>query len=106
MFKIMPKGKRKGARKGGGSQPPSDEEYDTADNWSTASVLSEDPSIPEEDVGENGEVDDSATEIFEDKLKDCIDGLSQKSAQGRKNCLDGLIRALSKKYIYEFLMER
>jgi hypothetical protein len=23
------------------SQPPSDEEYDTGDNWSTASVLSE-----------------------------------------------------------------
>lgn len=103
----MPKGKKKGARKGGGSQPPSDEEYDTADNWSTASVLSEDTSIPEEEVGENGEVDDtSAIENFEDKLKDCIDGLSQKSAQGRKNCLDGLIRALSKKYIYDFLIER
>ena len=24
------------------SQPPSEEEYDTGDNWSTASVLSED----------------------------------------------------------------
>ena len=43
-----------GSRKSrsGDSRPASDEEYDTADNWSTASVISEDPdqsgSIPEE----------------------------------------------------------
>lgn len=31
------------------SLPPSDEEYDTGDNWSTASVLSEDISSISED---------------------------------------------------------
>ena len=31
------------------SQPPSDEEYDTGDNWSTASVLSDDFSSLSED---------------------------------------------------------
>lgn len=31
------------------SQPPSDEDYDTGDNWSTASVLSEDVSSVSDD---------------------------------------------------------
>ncbi|WAR25343.1 IFRD1-like protein [Mya arenaria] len=67
---------------------PSDEEYDTADNWSTASVLSEDQtdSIPEEDK-DGEEVDESG-------------------AQGRKNCLEGLIKAFSKKYLFDFLADR
>ena len=39
-----------GGRKSADSRAPSDEEYDTGDNWSTASVLSEDQtdSIPED----------------------------------------------------------
>ncbi|OWF41558.1 interferon-related developmental regulator 1-like [Mizuhopecten yessoensis] len=98
----MPKGKKKGG-KGRVSQPPSDEEYDTADNVSTASVLSEEHnSIPEED----GVDEASAQENFEDKLKECIEGILQKSAQGRKLCLEGLIKALSKKCISEFLHNR
>ncbi|KAL3853256.1 hypothetical protein ACJMK2_016811 [Sinanodonta woodiana] len=101
----MPKGKKKGGRKAD-SRPPSDEEYDTGDNLSTTSVLSDDQSgsIPEEGADEVDE--DSAQEQFEEKLKDCIDGLSQKSAQGRKTCLEGIIKAFSKKYLYEFLQDR
>lgn len=102
----MPKGgKKKGGKKVVASQPPSDEENDTGDNWSTASVLSEDFSSVSED-GEVGVDETSAQESFEDRLKDCIEGLSQKSAQGRKNCLEGMTKALSKQYIYEFLADR
>lgn len=28
------------------------------------------------------------------------------SAQGRKNCLDGIIKAFSKKYLFDFLADR
>lgn len=104
----MPKGRKKGGRRSAESRAPSDEEYETADNWSTASVLSDDQSgsIPEEER-ENEDVDEtSAQENFEDKLKDAIDGLTQKSAQGRKNCLDAIIKAFSKKYLFEFLQDR
>ncbi|XP_052781805.1 interferon-related developmental regulator 2-like isoform X1 [Mya arenaria] len=106
----MPKNRRKagGRRSAEARSLPSDEEYDTADNWSTASVLSEDQtdSIPEEDK-DGEEVDESGSqEHFEDKLKDAIEGLSQKSAQGRKNCLEGLIKAFSKKYLFDFLADR
>ena len=87
------------------SQPPSDEEYDTGDNWSTASVLSEDVSSVSED-GETGPDETSVQDNFEDKLRDCIEGLSQKSAQGRKSCIEGMTKALSKKYIYDFLIDR
>ena len=53
------------------------------------------------------EVDEiSAQELMEDKLKDVIDGLSQKSAKGRVECLKSLESALSKKYIYEFVTDR
>lgn len=38
-----------GGKKVVASLPPSDEEYDTGDNWSTASVLSEDISSISED---------------------------------------------------------
>lgn len=110
----MPKGKRKGGRKSSDrkstdSRPASEEEYDTADNWSTASVISEDPSgsLPEEDEVEEASVDEtSAQEEFEEKLKDCVEGLTQKSAQGRKSCLEYMIKCLSKKYLYDFLIDR
>lgn len=106
----MPKGgKKKASKKVLNSQPPSDEEYDTGDNYSTASVLSEDLSGVSEDgeIGGGGGSDEiSAQENLEDKLKDGLEGLSQKSAQGRKSCIEGISKALSKKYIYEFLTDR
>ncbi|KAL4226633.1 Interferon-related developmental regulator 1 [Mactra antiquata] len=104
----MPKGRKKGGRKSAESRAPSDEEYDTADNWSTASVLSDDlsGSIPEDERENEDNEESNAQENFEDKLKDAIDGITQKSAQGRKNCLDAIIKAFSKKYLYEFLQDR
>ncbi|VDI49615.1 Hypothetical predicted protein [Mytilus galloprovincialis] len=102
----MPKGgKKKGGKKVVASLPPSDEEYDTGDNWSTASVLSEDISSISED-GENGADDTTVVENFEDKLKDCIEGISQKSGKGRISCIETMAKLLSKKYVYDFLSYR
>jgi hypothetical protein len=71
------------------------------------------------------EVDEfSVVDNFEDKLKDVIDGLTQKrcqfifcadsvvhfillcSAKGRTDCLKSLQAALSKKFICDFVYER
>lgn len=103
----MPKGKRKGGRKSTESRHTSDEEIEAADNWSTASVLSEDMSgsIPEEE-GTEGVDESSAQDNFEDKLKDAIEGLTQKSAGGRKTCMQSVINALSNKCLYDFLLDR
>ncbi|KAK6176757.1 hypothetical protein SNE40_014996 [Patella caerulea] len=87
------------------SRPPTDDEYDTADNISTVSALSDDTGSTPDSVGD--EVDETSTqELFEDKLKEYIEGTTQKSAQGRKNCLDEIKKALSKCYLYDFLMDR
>lgn len=107
----MPKGRKKGAggkkhKNADNHQKVSDEEYDTPDNASVTSSTSDAFSFAGEAVG-NDEVDEnSAQENFEDKLKESIDGLTQKSAQGRKDCMKVLISAMSKKYIYDFLIDR
>ncbi|KAK3101194.1 hypothetical protein FSP39_001662 [Pinctada imbricata] len=95
-----------GKKQGVESHPPSDEE--AVENWSTASILSEDPSLDSvtEEGADGGPDETTAQENFEDKLKECIEGVLQKSAQGRKVAIDGICKALSKKYVYEFLLDR
>ncbi len=64
-------------RRGTDSRQPSDEEYDTADNASVISSQSDTVSVAAEGGGD--EVDELANqEEFEDQLKDCIDGITQK----------------------------
>ncbi|CAE1300164.1 unnamed protein product [Acanthosepion pharaonis] len=103
----MPKGKRKGIRRGTSSRPSSDDEMDTPDNQSVISSISDDgyfQPIAEED-GDSGEVDESANQQnFEDGIRECIDGLCEKSQQTRINSLTLLSKTLSMKYIYDFLM--
>jgi len=99
------KGKQKvSGRRGGDSRQPSDEEYDTGDNASEVSGVSDIQSLAPDGSEEVEEV--SAQEVMEDKLKDVIDGLSQKSVKGRIECLKSLESAFSKKYIYEFVTDR
>ncbi|KAK7102246.1 interferon-related developmental regulator 1-like isoform X2 [Littorina saxatilis] len=109
----MPKNnKKRGAQKKGagaaGSRPPTDDENSTGDNWSTASVLSDNSSIC--DLGSGPEVeeveDNSEQESFEDRLCECIEGLLSKSGPQRKKFLDGLKQALCKKYLVDFLEKR
>lgn len=109
----MPKGnKKRGAQKKGAAQPashpPTDDEVSNPDNWSTASVLSEDSSCyGSGSVGEELEAEDNTEqENFEDKLSECIDGLSSKSGPQRKKFLEGLKSAFCKKYAAEFLEKR
>ncbi|KAL5014849.1 hypothetical protein ScPMuIL_009119 [Solemya velum] len=106
----MPKGKKKAGRKCRGvdnSQPTTDEDYDTADNLSTVSGLSEDRGSFPEEGNADGEVEETtAQEDFEDKLAESIDGTSQKSAQGRKSCLDIIQKSFARKYLIDFLSNR
>ncbi|CAH1782610.1 unnamed protein product [Owenia fusiformis] len=114
----MPRGKKKtkgaGGKHNGGSREASD--VDTPDNMSVVSNLSDAGSfaadleavgIVSPPIQENGEVDESSSqEDFEEKLKDCIDGCTQKSAKGRTTCLTGLAQASKKKYLYDFFVDR
>lgn len=107
----MPKGKRKGFKRGTGSRPSSDDEMDTPDNQSVISSISDDgyfQPIAEEGTafdGDSAEVDEStAQQNFEDGLRESIDGLCEKSHQTRINSLTLLSKTLSMKYIYDFLM--
>lgn len=110
----MPKGKRR-SKAGGASRsgrceaslaPSSSDEESNAD---TASVLS---CASESRCGSDGTVGDPEAEEpvlhddFEDKLKEAIDGASQKSAKGRLSCLEAIRKAFSTKYLYDFLMDR
>lgn len=83
-----------------GSLHTSDE--DSLDNVSVLSNYSENKSV--EDCGEDGE--ELAQDQVEDKLIDILDGLNQKSSQGRTNCIQSLCKALIKKYVPNFVKER
>lgn len=107
----MPKGKKK--YKSGHQHSKLDsnilasEEESIADNCSVISNVSElklgsdDDTLVDPDTEEGTIIDH-----FEDKLKDAIDGTTQKSAKARQNCLEAIRTALSKKYIFDFIIER
>ncbi|KAJ3642161.1 hypothetical protein Zmor_024970 [Zophobas morio] len=99
----MPKGKRKGKSDRGrfdGSLHTSDDDSFN-DNNSVISNYSENKSVEE---GEDNE--EYVQEQFEDKLIEMLDGLNQKSSQGRINCIQTLRKALIKKYVPNFVRER
>lgn len=118
----MPKGRRKtrGTRStkdqvspGGAGVMLDDDDVDSIDNCSIISNISEatNRSLDEgfSDQTDTDGVTDTGTvcvEDFYEKLKDCIDGLSEKSASGRTNCLKSIITALSKRFLYDFLVDR
>lgn len=115
----MPKGKRRergGRSAGGGSGrraaeasplSPSDDDFDCNETMSVVSNCSDMQTAQLTDGSEDQEVDETtAQDNFEDKLKSCIEGTSQKSAKGRVESLVALRAALSKQYIYDFVSER
>lgn len=60
-----------------------------------------------DDANDNNEVDEiSQQEAFEEKLKDAIDGLTQKSAKGRVSCFHGVEKIFALKYTPEFVEDR
>ncbi|CAL7942596.1 unnamed protein product [Xylocopa violacea] len=59
-----------------------------------------------DEVNDN-EVDEFAQqEAFEEKLKEAVDGLTQKSAKGRTICFNGIGRIFALKYVPDFVEDR
>lgn len=109
----MPKGKRRDPRSHAGRRgadstvQSSEDEVDANEAFSVASNCSETTGAVATDGSEDQEVDDSAAQDnFEDKLKEAIEGTSEKSAKVRVDSLVSLRRGLAAKYLYEFVSER
>ncbi|KAL1472000.1 hypothetical protein MTO96_023310 [Rhipicephalus appendiculatus] len=110
----MPKGKKKsksggtlrGSRLEAGLAPSSSDDESNADTASVLSCASESRCGSEGTVGEADVEDAVLHDDFEDKLKEAIEGTSQKSAKGRLSCLEAIRKALSNRYLYDFLIER
>ncbi|KAH0550036.1 interferon-related developmental regulator 1 isoform X2 [Cotesia glomerata] len=101
----------KGGKKGKGYRHHGKHAEVVSDDESSndaASIISEQSEIVAEDAAnDNNEVDElSQHELFEEKLKEAIDGLSQKSAKGRTSCFMGVERIFSLKYIPYFIEDR
>lgn len=52
------------------------------------------------------EVDDVAQEQLEEKLSELLDGVTQKSSQGRINCFQSLSNAFIKKCMPSYIKDR
>lgn len=76
------------------------------DACSIASGQSDNRSVLE-DLTDNVEIDEvTQQEAFEEKLKEAIDGLTQKSAKGRVLCFHGVEKIFAAKYVPEFVEDR
>ncbi|KAK5863291.1 hypothetical protein PBY51_000330 [Eleginops maclovinus] len=104
------KGKRGSSKPGmkngvKGESGASDDEL-TSDILSHCSSASESTSVVEEGTG-GEQVDElTAQEETEDKLKQCIDNLMDKSSKTRLAGLESLRQAFSSRVLYDFLTER
>ncbi|XP_015586439.1 interferon-related developmental regulator 2 [Cephus cinctus] len=101
------KGGRRGKSGHGGKRAEltSDEDSINNDACSITSGQSDNRSVLD-DVNDN-EIDEIAQqEAFEEKLKEAIDGLTQKSAKGRTLCFNGIEKIFAIKYIPDFVEDR
>lgn len=73
------------------------------DNISVTSSYSEVRS-GEENTDEVDEI--SQQEAFEEKLSEALDGLTQKSAQGRTSCFEAVNKAFVKKFVPDYVYDR
>ncbi|KAM9855411.1 interferon-related developmental regulator 2 isoform 1-T1 [Aulostomus maculatus] len=105
-LQLSAKASLKGAKNGvKGESGASDDEL-TSDVLSHYSSASEGTSVLDENTG-GEQVDElTAQEETEDKLKQCIDNLMDKSAKTRLAALESLRQAFSSKVLYDFLTER
>lgn len=99
------KGGRRGKCGGKRAEFTSDEDSVNNDACSETSGQSDNRSMLE-DANDN-EVDELAQqEAFEEKLKEAIDGLTQKSAKGRTICFNGIEKIFAIRYIPDFVEDR
>ncbi|VEN58003.1 unnamed protein product, partial [Callosobruchus maculatus] len=85
---------------GGGSLNSSEDESYILDNASVASNFSDTTAEDPDDAAA------LADDQLEEKLSELIDGMAQKSSQGRVNCQEQLVKAFVKKYMPMFIKER
>ncbi|XP_076340105.1 interferon-related developmental regulator 1-like [Tachypleus tridentatus] len=99
-------GYRTSALKLDSSALPESEEESNFDNASIITIVSE-SHFDSEDGTWADEVEETAlSDDFEEKLKEAIDGTSQKSAKGRQICLELVRKSLTSRYMYDFIIER
>uniref|UniRef100_A0AAQ5XCW4 Interferon-related developmental regulator 2 n=1 Tax=Amphiprion ocellaris TaxID=80972 RepID=A0AAQ5XCW4_AMPOC len=100
---VLDKGRRvKNGLKGESAASDDDVASDILSHYSSAS---ETTSVLEEGTGE--QVDEqTAQEETEDKLKQCIDNLMDKSTKTRLAALESLRQAFASRLLYDFLTER
>ncbi|KAK9301796.1 hypothetical protein QLX08_005990 [Tetragonisca angustula] len=97
--------RRKSGHGGKRAELTSDEDSINNDACSVSSSQSDNRSMLD-DVNDN-EVDEfTQQEAFEEKLKEAIDGLTQKSAKGRTICFNGMEKIFAIKYIPDFVEDR
>lgn len=83
------------------------ETSDEDSNFDNASIItthSDNRSVVEEGTEELDEA--TKEEIFEEKLKEALDGLSEKSAHRRITCLEALATGFTKKIVPDFINDR
>uniref|UniRef100_A0A7N4NNA7 Interferon related developmental regulator 2 n=1 Tax=Sarcophilus harrisii TaxID=9305 RepID=A0A7N4NNA7_SARHA len=104
--------RRGGQRRGGGARNSTQADSPSSDDEATSEVLShysstsEGASIAEESLG-NEVVDEQAQqEELEEKLKERIDDVADKSAKTRQGALESLRLAFSSRVLLDFLLER
>uniref|UniRef100_A0A1A8I603 Interferon-related developmental regulator 2 n=1 Tax=Nothobranchius kuhntae TaxID=321403 RepID=A0A1A8I603_NOTKU len=98
----LPKGIKNGMK---AESAASDDEL-TSDILSHYSSASETTSVMEEGTGSEQVDEQTVQEETEDKLKQCIDNLMDKSAKTRLAALESLRQAFSSRVLYDFLTER
>lgn len=85
----------------------SDDDSINNDACSVASGQSDNRSVMDDVNANDNEVDEIAQqEALEDKLKEAIDGLTQKCAKSRTTCFNGIEKAFTLKYIPDFVEDR
>ncbi|KAL4655392.1 interferon-related developmental regulator 2-like [Arapaima gigas] len=99
---LQCKGGRNGAKVESGA---SDDDL-ASDIQSHCSSASENASVLDEGTGGDSVDEQTAQEEVEDKLKQCIDNLMDKSVKTRLAALESLRQAFSSRMLYDFLMER
>jgi hypothetical protein len=99
----MPKGKRRG-RSDRGRNDSSLNSSDDESIMDNASIVSNSSEMRSGEDGDDSEV--LVQEQLEEKLCENIDGLTQKSSQGRINCFEALSKAFIKKSMPGFIRDR
>ncbi|XP_043283529.1 interferon-related developmental regulator 2 [Venturia canescens] len=84
----------------------SDEDSSNNDAASVISVQSDKCSVVDDAANENDIEEESQQEVFEEKLREAIDGLTQKSVKGRTSCFSRVEKIFTIKYIPDFVEDR